>query len=144
MDVDRSPERLVATSSGTITVAELEARVSLLEPALVSMREVADGTAETYEVMIARALELARPFGAFAMVVDLTEVTKRPRGRYLQMILHSIEDPVHIAVVQPGNLFLRGVLRFILARMSNRTSVHATRDAATAVARAQLSCESKS
>jgi hypothetical protein len=104
----------------------------------VSIREVPHGTAETYEVLLARALEIGGDIGRFALVVDLTEVSERPRGRYLEAIRRSIDLPVHLAVTQPGNAFLRGVLRFVLARISGHTSVHATLEGAIDAAKAAL------
>jgi len=128
-----------------MTVAELEARISLIEPSLVLMREVPNGTAETFEVLLARAAELGADFDRWTMVVDLSEVTERPRGRYLEMIrresigkIGKDGEPIYMAAVQPGSAFMRTVLSFVLGRMSTLVSVHATREGAIAACRDAL------
>ena len=134
--VARDPEERVPTTVGTTTVSELRARCSVLEPGIVLMRETPNGTADTYEVLIARCNELGARFERFAVVVDLTDLNVRPRGRYLERIRESLRGPaVHFAVTQPGSPFLRTVLGFVLGRVSPLTSVHPNLEAALAAAR---------
>lgn len=126
----------VPTTVGSLTVSELEARCEVLEPGIVLMREVPHGTAETYDVLIRRCNGLGAQFERFVIVVDLSEITERPKGRYLSAIREALAGPaVHYAVTQPGSAFLRTVLRFVLGRISDRTSVHPDREAALAVVR---------
>jgi hypothetical protein len=133
---ERDPDERVPTTVGTTSVSELRARCSMLEPGIVLMREAPNGTAETYEVLIARCNELGAQFEQFAIVVDLSDMNVRPRGRYLERIRQALHGPaVHYAVTQPGNAFMRTVLGFVLGRFSSRTSVHPDREAALAAAR---------
>ena len=121
-----------------MTVAELEARCSVLEPGVVLLREVANGTAETYEVMTDRAIELGSQFGRFALVVDLEDVSVRPKAGYLEQIKRSMVVAEHLAVTQPRSAFLRIVAGFVIARMSSKTSSHDSIAAATVACRRAL------
>src|SRR5262245_7282529 len=141
----REPSETVRNAVGTVTVAELHARCSVVEPGVVLLREVPNNTVDTYEVLIDRAFEIGVEFDRWTMVVDLSEVTERPKGKYLALIrersinpLGSPGAPVHLATTQPGSIFLRAVLAYVLGRMSPRTSVHPTRDAALAACRTAL------
>jgi hypothetical protein len=134
-------ERRVPTAGGSLTVAELHRRCSVVEPGIVLMREIPGGTAQALRVMSERVRELGRPFGAFAVVVDLTEVDMRPKGDYLVAIRESVVEPAHTALTQPGSAFMRGVLRFVMGFLSNKASVHATIDEAVARARAALAAQ---
>ena len=143
--MNRDPSQRVRTASGTMTVAEVAGRVSVLESGLLLMREVPNGTEETFEILLESANLLAADFDRWAMVVDLSEVTERPRGRYLEMIrresigkIGKDGQPIYMAAVQPGNAFMRTVLSFVLGRMSQLVSVHSTRDAAVAACRDAL------
>src|SRR5262245_15776092 len=105
----------VSTTVGSVTVTEIEARCVVLEPGIVLMREVPNGTAETYDVLIRRCNQLGAEFERFVILVVLTDVTERPKGRYLASIRQSLRGPAaHFAVTQPGSSFLRTVLRFVL------------------------------
>ena len=141
----RDPNQRVRNAIGTVTVAELEERCTVVEPGIVLLREPPNNTLETYEVLLERAFVLGKQFDRWAMVVDLTEVTERPKGRYLEFIRESSINhlgnpghPLHLATTQPGSAFLRSVLGFVLGRMSRRTSVHPTREAAIGACRSAL------
>jgi len=143
--MNRDPNQRVRSTAGTMTVAELEARVALLEPRVVLMREVPHATAETFAVLIDRARELGSQFDRWVMIVDLSEVTERPRGHYLQMIRRDVLSKVgpagpiiYLSVVQPGNAFMRTILGFVLGRVSRHITVHGNREAALAACREAL------
>lgn len=140
MGTPDSNER-VPTSNGSMSVGELEARCSVVEPGIVVLREVPNNTGETYEVMLRRSLELGADFEKFVLVVDLTEATERPKGRYLELIRSCFDGPkppLHLATSQPGKPFLRAVVAFVLARISKYTSAHQSYDSAVAAARQVL------
>lgn len=145
MTTTRDANEEVPTTGGTTTVGELWDRCFVNEPGIVVLREPPFNCAETYEIQLERAIELGAKFSRFALVNDLTDVTERPRGRYLELIrresigrLGEPGRPLHLATTQPGSALLRRVLAFILGRMSRRTSVHATREAALAACRAEM------
>lgn len=135
---DNAPQARVATTVGTISVAELQARVEVLEPGIILLREVANGTGDTYRVMVDRVIELGAAFDEFAIVVDLTDVSVRPSGRYLEQIRRSMKASVHLAVTRPRSAFLRVVADFVIARFSNKTSSHDSIESAVATCRARL------
>lgn len=145
METTRDPNDEVSTPGGTTTVGELWDRCFVNEPGIVVLREPPHNCAETYEVQLTRAIELGAKFPLFTLVNDLTDVTERPRGRYLELIrfesigrLGQPGRPIHLATTQPGSALLRRVLAFILGRMSARTSVHATREEALARCRKEM------
>ena len=128
-----------------MTVAEVAERVTLLEPRIVLMLEVPNGTEETFAILLERARELGADFDRWAMVVDLTQVIERPRGRYLEMIRRESivkvglpGQPIVMTLIQPGSAFMRTVLGFVLGRMSSLVSVYPTREAAIAASRDAL------
>ncbi len=139
----RDPEELVPTTAGHMTVRELYDRVEVLEPGIIMIREVQNGTGGTFGTMLERCLELAKPFERFAIVVDLTEVSVRPKALYLDEIRRAMEAGVHLAVTRPDNAFLRVVAGFVLARFSAKTSSHDTREQAVAACREALARTSK-
>ena len=115
----------VEGAAGPVPVGALRKRVSILEPGIVLLREAPNGTYETYSVLLERAKELGRGFDDYALVVDLSEATERPRGRYLELIRRSSDEPVHVALTQPGGGLLRAALRFVIGGFSRRGSTHA-------------------
>jgi hypothetical protein len=138
---ERDPAQRVSTATGTISVGELEARCSVIEPGIVLLREVPQNTSDTYAVMIRRCRELGEAFERWVLVVDLTDATERPKGRYLEAIKECFSGPkpiLHLATTQPGSAFLRAVAGFVLARASKNTSAHPTLDAAVTAARKVL------
>lgn len=135
---ESDPNAPVPTTVGNTTVGELQARVEVLEPGIILLREVANGTGDTYRVMVDRALELGATFDEFALVVDLTHVSVRPSGRYLEQIRRSMKASVHLAVTRPRSAFLRVVADFVIARFSNKTSSHDSIESAAATCRARL------
>lgn len=140
-DDDATPNGRVRTANGTISIEELEARCSVIEPGIVLLREVPYNTADTYEALSRRARALGASFERYALVIDLSEATERPKGRYMDLIraqFAAADAPVHLATNQPGSAFLRTVAAFVLARASKNTSTHATLEEATAAARARL------
>lgn len=141
----RDPTQRVRNAIGTVSVAELLPRCAILEPGIVLQREPPHNTLDTYDVLVERVFELAKDFDRWALVVDLSEVTERPKGRYLERIreralsdLDTPGHPIHLAITQPGSIFLRTVLGFVLGRMSRHTSVHPTREAAISACRNAL------
>lgn len=135
------PGARVPTAKGTVTVEELEARCSIVEPGIVLLREMPHNTAETYETMSRRARALGAEFDRYALVIDLSEATERPKGRYMDIIraqFAAADAPVHLATTLPGSGFMRTVAAFVLARASKNTSTHGTLDEAIATARAKL------
>jgi hypothetical protein len=132
------PSELIPTTTGTMTVAELQARCEVLEPGIILLREVANGTGDTYRVMVDRVLELGAAFDEFAIVADLTDVSVRPSGRYLEQIRRSMKASTHLAVTRPRSAFLRVVADFVIARFSNKTSSHDSIESAVATCRSRL------
>jgi hypothetical protein len=95
------------------------------------MREPPHATVETYTIMLEHCHRLGARFERFGLVADLSDVTERPKGSYLAAIRRSFDSAcVHTAVTQPGRPFLRTVLRFVMGRMSAKTSVHASVESA--------------
>jgi hypothetical protein len=129
----------IATRVGTITVAELHRRCAVLEPGIVLYHEIPDGTAETFEVMLERVYELGAQFERFAIVIDMTESTTRPRGRHFELILRALKrGAIHHAGVQPGRELLRQVNNFIMKRINRDISLHGSRAEALQAAQTAL------
>ena len=116
---ERDPAEVIDTDGGaSITVGELRARCRLLEPGLVSIRHPSHGSAESFTVLVDRAIELAHPNKRFAIVNDLTEAKQRPRGQYQEAIIDLASSVgIHWANVWPSSAFTRVVARFIGARL---------------------------
>jgi hypothetical protein len=138
----RLPDDVIDTEGGPATVTWLRERCSVLETGVVLIREAPHSNAEIFEVLLERARELGEPFGRFAIVNDLSEAKTRPRRQHLDAMVRALNGVgVHWAIVQPGSLFMRTVLRFVLARVSrhrDRASVHESMAAAVTAARAAL------
>jgi hypothetical protein len=129
----------VPTTVGTTTVADLHGRCSVVEPGVVLLREVANATAETCDVLIEHSLALGQAFDPFVLVIDLSEVTERPKNRYLEIIRRRLLDGrAYLAVTQPRTAFLRTVVRYMLATKRARSSLHSSVDEAIEAARARL------
>lgn len=128
----KDPDERVRTATGHTTVGALHARCSVIEPGIVLMREIPDATAEAFDVLFARSCELGSAFERFVIVVDLSEALERPKGAYLEAIRRSFDGPaMHHAVTQPGRALMRIVVGFVLSRMTDKSSVHASVAAAT-------------
>src|SRR4030095_8817725 len=84
---EREPHEVLHTDGGAITVGELHARCTLLEPGIVCIRHPSHGSAETFTLLVKRAIHLAKPSSRFAIVNDLTESKQRPRGEYQEAII---------------------------------------------------------
>jgi hypothetical protein len=115
---ERDPNEVLHTDGGSITVGELHSRCTLLEPGIICIRHPSFGSAETFTLLVERAVELARPSQRFAIVNDLTESKQRPRGAYQEAIIDMASSVgVHWANVWPSSAFTRVVARFIGARL---------------------------
>lgn len=115
---ERDPSEVLHTEGGSITVGELHARCTLLEPGIICIRHPPFGSAETFTVLVERAIGLAGPNTRFAIVNDLTESKQRPRGAYQEAIIDRASSVgVHWANVWPSSAFTRVVARFIGARL---------------------------
>lgn len=113
-------------------MAELQSRCSVLEPGIVLMREIPDANAEAFDVLFERSCELGAAFERFVIIVDLSEAAERPKGAYLEAIRRSFDGPaLHHAVTQPGRAIMRIVVGFVLGRMTEKSSVHASVEDAT-------------
>jgi hypothetical protein len=129
-------EQRVPIHGGTITLADLRARCSVLEPGIVQMREIPNGSVDAFIFMVDHCYTLGAAFDRFAFVIDLAEATVRPSGKYLEEIWRGFRrGAIHHAYIQPGSGFMRAVLRFVLGRAKANTSVHGTQAEAIAAAR---------
>ena len=144
---DSDPNRVLQTEGGPITVGELHARCTLLEPGIICIRHPSHGSAETFTLLVERAIQLAKPSTRFAIVNDLTESKQRPRGTYQEAIIDMASSVgVHWANVWPSSAFTRVVARFIGARLMRPSgkaagvtwSFHDAFDEARQAARAAL------
>lgn len=144
---ERDPNEVIHTDGGSITVGELHARCTLLEPGIICIRHPSFGSAETFTMLVERAIELANPSTRFAIVNDLTETKQRPRGAYQEAIIDMASSVgVHWANVWPSSAFTRVVARFIGARLMRPSgkargvtwSFHDALDEARQAARAAL------
>jgi hypothetical protein len=140
------PNEVLETEGGSITVAELLARCEVVEPGIVAIHHPPHATAHTFRVLVEGASELATPFKRFAILNDLTETKHRPRGEYLDAIVHAASTvSVHWANIWPSNAFVRTVARFVSARLLRPKkgeavafSFHDNRESALQAARAAL------
>ena len=121
-------DREIALATGAkTTVRALRQRVSALEEGIVHFREISSGTPDTLRAMGARIEELAQPFDAYGIIIDLTEVEGSTTPEYRRFIPEYFNE-LHgrsggrlklVAVVFDANPVLRGVVRFLVSRASN-------------------------
>lgn len=138
---DRSPDEMIPTQRGSISVADLRSRCRVLEPGVLYFLEIPQGTVPAFDVEMATLRELGKDFESFVVVVDLTEAT-RPRPELIEHILQCIQTVgIHWCVVKPGNVFMRSVIRFVVGRMASirsRMSMHESIEEAVRQARKKL------
>ncbi len=110
----------------------VDSRISEPEPGIFVVRELRGGTSETWAQISNRVIELTASRDRWAMIIDLGEVQARPKGEYREAITVTLKNmsALHIAMVQPGNVLLRSVLRFIMSNITERSSVHKDVDSA--------------
>ena len=118
----------------------VRSRVVEAERGVFVIRELNDGTVDTWLMMVGRLHELTAQVDRWAVILDLTEVPGRPKGEYREAISSSLQqfEAQHIAFVQPGNILLRSVLRFLVSNVTKRSSVHKDFEGALETARRRL------
>ncbi len=113
----------------------------MLAPGIVLIRDYPHASAETWAFQAEVAAELGALYEPYVVVLDVSEAKGRPKGRHLETIRSTWRDvlkPAYVAAVQPGSVLMRSVLRFILATLTRKCSVHATLEEALVVAKSAL------
>jgi hypothetical protein len=137
----RDPNALVlGGDSKHYTVAALRKRVQLVEPGIVVMRELPVGARETLVVMTDAALELAKPFREWALVVDLVDSQGSLPSAYRSFVPGHLNRiaPTHIAIALYMNPVVRAASRFMARRIGLNVTIHKDRDTAVAAVRQAL------
>jgi hypothetical protein len=131
-DLDRE---IATAAQAKITVRALRERVSVVETGIVHFLEMTAGTPETLRIMGTRIEELARPFDAYGIIIDLTQVDGGTTSEYRRFIPEHFNGHAErsagrlklVAVVFDANPVLRVAVRFLIARASKvRFSVYRT------------------
>lgn len=125
----------------TVSQRDLRDRVSVIAPGVVLVREHPAASASTWAFMAEVAHEAGSRFDHHVMVLDLSEARDRPKGKHQETIRQTLRDvltPHHIAVVQPGSVFLRAALKFHMSRNPQEFSIHGTLEEALSAARNAL------
>ena len=138
--ISTSPDEVVRSSRGTVTLAELRALCDVVEPGIVRFREHPDANVEVFTTLVRIAAELGEPFGDFAVIVDLRAAQNRPGPDMVQAISKSVRSVgIHWATVQSGNLAIRTIAKFVMTRLAGPgVSIHANLDDAIAACREAL------
>jgi hypothetical protein len=142
---DNELEREVAIRGGRITVRELRARVTSIEPGVVQLRELDGATVETLTIMGKRIAELTRDLDRYSILVDLSDASGATTAEYRRFIpqfftnMHERGALKHVAVTFYGNAAVRIASKFLIARMmSVPFSIHGNRAQALQAARDAL------
>lgn len=134
-------DKQLAAGDGMVTRRELRERVSVIAPGVVLVRDHPTASASTWAFMAEVARETGGRFDRHVMVLDLSEARDRPKGKHQETIRQTLRDvltPEHIAVVQPGSMFLRAALKFHMSRNPQEFSIHASLEEALSAARDAL------
>lgn len=122
-----------------ISKEEMRQRVSVIADGIMLVRDLAAPSDETWPFMADYAQEVAKDWGPYVMILDLSEGRVRPKGAYKESIKHTLDHVLtlkHLAFVQPSSPLLRTVLRFIAsAYIECGSSVHTTLEEAISAAR---------
>jgi hypothetical protein len=109
----------------THTVRELRARVSLLEPRIIAMRELNSGAPATLDTMGEVIRELSEELNEYCIVVDLTEARGSITSEYRRYIPEFFDKLYarpqrlrHIGLVFHANPVVRVVTKFMVARIT--------------------------
>ena len=119
-------EPVPAGSSGD----SIAARVTLIGPRALLMREVPDQSPSSINAMFDRVEALTAGWDRFSYVVDLTEA-RRPdpetRATLKERVRRINPRITHVAIVVGRNLIMRAMARFVAHGMGMvSVSVHAT------------------
>ncbi|MCA9625778.1 MAG: hypothetical protein KC731_42440 [Myxococcales bacterium] len=135
--------KTLSSRNRSYTEDELRARVSVLEPGVVMVREIPEATADTFRFEMEVARELGRAFSEYVLIIDLAEAT-RPRPDVIEEIIEGNRDVgVQWCVVQNTSRIMAAVTRFVLSklagsRIKTKTTVHTSLDDALNEARGVL------
>ena len=142
---ERELERELAIKGGRVTVRELRARVTSIDPRVVLLRELDGATVETLTIMGQVIDELTRGLDGYSVLIDLSDASGMTTLEYRRFIpqfftkLHEQGGLKHVAVAFYGNAAVRIASKFLIARMmSVPFSIHANRAQALHAARAAL------
>ena len=129
----------VLGDGSTITVEEVRARVSVVEPGVVKFLEPPTGSAEVLELLGHFLQQDGKKFGRYVMVGDLTEAN-HPSAEYRETIVKWMrrQPCVHTCYVQPAGIVPRVALRFMMGRAGVSHTVHPDMEEALEVARQHL------
>ena len=146
------PNRVVHTRHGTtITIAELQNRVTMVEDDVVMFREMDGGTTETLTVMTQRFEEMTAHLDAYAIICDLAETDGSTSSDYRKFITSHFQA-IHkrsqgrlklIAVSFSASPVARVASKFLIGRMM-QVPFTIEKDVATAHAAARKKLDSLS
>ena len=134
-------EMVTLTDGSTVTVGELHARVSMLEPQIVLMREIEHCSVASLKCMGDAIEQAAAGVEAFGLILDLAETSGSSTSEYRSFIpkhfgaLHARSKGrlKLVAVVSTSSLAARIATKFVVGRMAQIPfTVEATRDNAVA------------
>ena len=126
VDSTKDSEKIVTTAGGVqMTVAELRARVSVVEPGVILMREIDQGTPETLAIMGNALKEAAREMDVYGIVLDLEDSSGNISAEYRRFIPSYFDELWRasegsfklLAVAFSGNPVSRVVTKFLIGRM---------------------------
>ena len=113
------PTSLLDRAGHPVTVEELRARVIMVEPGIILLREWPHSNAQIYQTMTRVAEELASQEPHVVMILDLTEAKARPDPAMMKAIVESSRRlGLYTAAVRPSSRAIKAVLKFVTGRAS--------------------------
>ena len=137
--IDDEANEIIPTARGTTTMAEIRTRVSVIEPGILRVVEVPDGSPESIRALGVVAKEVGSKFPRYAIVLDLTGVdapNRAFRAAIVEWLVYL--EAAHVAAIQAKSALARTAARFVMKRSGRPCSVHETEADALDMARAAL------
>lgn len=133
------PSSFTLPDGSTVSLQQLDERVTVVEPGIVMLNELQQGTRETLHQFGEIMREKANGFERYVHLVDLSNVAI-PSAEYRETIVEwmKLQPCVHTCFVQPGFIVVRVALRFMIGRAGTSMSIHASLDEAVVAARTYL------
>ena len=137
---------MVNDAIGRYSVEKLHDRVSVLEPGILLMREIADGDGTTLSTMLQRVEELATGLDRYGLVIDLDGAKGRISSDYRREVPRQITAFWQrsdgrlcvVAVTMLTNPVTRVVAKFIIGRIGVPIEITPDQEASVACVRERL------
>ncbi|MCA9620055.1 MAG: hypothetical protein KC731_13610 [Myxococcales bacterium] len=112
--------------------------MKVVEPGVIYFRELPGAVLENFDATLEVVEELGEPFGDFVVVIDLVDAT-RPGPAFIERILEKSKTlGIHWCVVDSRSRFMRAVIQFIMRRLRQPHTLHASMEDAVKTAREKL------